>query len=263
MSAEVTRGHPYLLLCYFWFIYCIKFRDFTWYKWITCNFVLILPFESVVAGGFGKTQVHSLSSAFRNICWLCLVSCSPTPPPTLSLAAQNFSSRVLPGFFLWLDQHLFWPCHTADLSLEDFTWLDVLLSILQSSEIFFLAICAHTFRASPSISCWLFCALEFSFLCTEAFLCWSNLWSPWRIAFVSIFPLSCWCWRFKIMAQTSLPPGFRFHPTDVELCSYYLKRKIMGKKLLVDAIAEVELYKFAPWDLPGNYFTLMFCFLYK
>jgi hypothetical protein len=65
------------------------------------------------------------------------------------------------------------------------------------------------------------------------------------------------------MAQTSLPPGFRFHPTDVELCSYYLKKKIMGKKLLVDAIAEVELYKFAPWDLPGNYFTLMFCFLYK
>jgi hypothetical protein len=54
------------------------------------------------------------------------------------------------------------------------------------------------------------------------------------------------------MAQTSLPPGFRFHPTDVELCSYYLKRKIMGKKLLVDAIAEVELYKFAPWDLPDK-----------
>ncbi|KAK3135517.1 hypothetical protein QOZ80_5BG0419900 [Eleusine coracana subsp. coracana] len=52
------------------------------------------------------------------------------------------------------------------------------------------------------------------------------------------------------MAQTSLPPGFRFHPTDVELVSYYLKRKIMGKRLIVDAISEVELYKFAPWDLP-------------
>lgn len=52
------------------------------------------------------------------------------------------------------------------------------------------------------------------------------------------------------MAQTSLPPGFRFHPTDVELVSYYLKRKIMGKKLIVDAIAEVDLYKFPPWDLP-------------
>ncbi|KAK8457752.1 hypothetical protein SEVIR_3G241000v4 [Setaria viridis] len=54
------------------------------------------------------------------------------------------------------------------------------------------------------------------------------------------------------MAQTSLPPGFRFHPTDVELTSYYLKRKIMGKKLIVDAISEVDLYKFPPWDLPDK-----------
>ncbi|CAO1946789.1 unnamed protein product [Urochloa humidicola] len=54
------------------------------------------------------------------------------------------------------------------------------------------------------------------------------------------------------MAQTSLPPGFRFHPTDVELCSYYLKRKIMGKKLLIEAISDVELYKYTPWDLPGK-----------
>jgi len=65
------------------------------------------------------------------------------------------------------------------------------------------------------------------------------------------------------MAQTSLPPGFRFHPTDVELVSYYLKRKIMGKKLIVDAISEVDLYKFPPWDLPGNPFALSFNFLYK
>ncbi|KAL6848588.1 hypothetical protein ACP4OV_021614 [Aristida adscensionis] len=54
------------------------------------------------------------------------------------------------------------------------------------------------------------------------------------------------------MTQASLPPGFRFHPTDVELVSYYLKRKIMGKKPLVEAISEVELYKFAPWDLPNK-----------
>ncbi|KAL5229811.1 hypothetical protein ABZP36_028587 [Zizania latifolia] len=54
------------------------------------------------------------------------------------------------------------------------------------------------------------------------------------------------------MAQTCLPPGFRFHPTDVELVAYYLKRKIMGKKLIVQAISEVELYKFSPWDLPAQ-----------
>ncbi|KAJ6813808.1 NAC domain-containing protein 53-like isoform X2 [Iris pallida] len=52
------------------------------------------------------------------------------------------------------------------------------------------------------------------------------------------------------MAKTSLPPGFRFHPTDVELVWYYLKRKIMGKPFHFEAIAEVELYKFSPWDLP-------------
>jgi hypothetical protein len=55
-----------------------------------------------------------------------------------------------------------------------------------------------------------------------------------------------------VMAQACLPPGFRFHPTDVELISYYLKMKIMGKKLFVEAISEVELYKFPPWDLPDK-----------
>lgn len=51
------------------------------------------------------------------------------------------------------------------------------------------------------------------------------------------------------MAVTSLPPGFRFHPTDVELFMYYLKRKVLGKKIPVDAIAEVNIYNFPPWDL--------------
>ncbi|ONK55228.1 uncharacterized protein A4U43_UnF6130 [Asparagus officinalis] len=51
------------------------------------------------------------------------------------------------------------------------------------------------------------------------------------------------------MTKTSLPPGFRFHPTDVELVWYYLKRKIMGKPFRFEAISEVQLYKFAPWDL--------------
>lgn len=54
-----------------------------------------------------------------------------------------------------------------------------------------------------------------------------------------------------VMALKLLPPGFRFHPTDVELILYYLKRKIMGKKLHYEAIAEVNIYKFSPWDLPG------------
>ncbi|KAL5229637.1 hypothetical protein ABZP36_028413 [Zizania latifolia] len=50
----------------------------------------------------------------------------------------------------------------------------------------------------------------------------------------------------------SLAPGFRFHPTDEELVSYYLKRKVLGRSLKVDAIAEVELYRLEPWDLPAR-----------
>ncbi|KAF2615937.1 hypothetical protein F2Q70_00007239 [Brassica cretica] len=52
------------------------------------------------------------------------------------------------------------------------------------------------------------------------------------------------------MGKTQLAPGFRFHPTDVELVRYYLKRKVLGKKLLVDAIVELDIYKFEPSDLP-------------
>lgn len=56
----------------------------------------------------------------------------------------------------------------------------------------------------------------------------------------------------SVMGKSSLPPGFRFNPTDVELVQYYLKRKIMGKKLHVKVVAEVDIYKWAPWDLPGK-----------
>ncbi|KAG7982927.1 hypothetical protein I3843_04G078000 [Carya illinoinensis] len=53
------------------------------------------------------------------------------------------------------------------------------------------------------------------------------------------------------MGKTSrLPPGFRFHPTDVELVMYYLKKKVMRKRFRSEPIAEIDIYKFAPWDLP-------------
>ncbi|KAK8710955.1 hypothetical protein V6N13_146263 [Hibiscus sabdariffa] len=54
------------------------------------------------------------------------------------------------------------------------------------------------------------------------------------------------------MGKNTLAPGFRFHPTDVELIMYYLKRKILGKKLSANPIAEVDIYKYAPWDLPDK-----------
>ena len=58
--------------------------------------------------------------------------------------------------------------------------------------------------------------------------------------------------------ETKLIPGFRFHPTDVELFKYYLKRKVMGKRFHMDVIAEVDIYKYAPWDLPGTLTNLYF-----
>ncbi|XP_030440262.1 NAC domain-containing protein 78-like [Syzygium oleosum] len=49
-----------------------------------------------------------------------------------------------------------------------------------------------------------------------------------------------------------LAPGFRFHPTDEELVRYYLKRKVSGKPLRIDAISDVDVYRCEPWDLPDK-----------
>lgn len=50
----------------------------------------------------------------------------------------------------------------------------------------------------------------------------------------------------------SLPPGFRFHPTDEELISFYLVNKISDATFTGRAIADVDLNKSEPWDLPGK-----------
>ncbi|XP_058107742.1 NAC domain-containing protein 68-like [Magnolia sinica] len=51
-------------------------------------------------------------------------------------------------------------------------------------------------------------------------------------------------------AELNLPPGFRFHPTDEELVIHYLCRKATYQCLPVPIIAEVDLYKYDPWQLP-------------
>ncbi|XP_024986311.1 NAC domain-containing protein 71-like isoform X1 [Cynara cardunculus var. scolymus] len=56
------------------------------------------------------------------------------------------------------------------------------------------------------------------------------------------------------MGSVSLPPGFRFHPTDEELIGYYLKRKIEGLEIELEVIPVVKLYKFDPWELPEKSF---------
>ncbi|KAL6850151.1 hypothetical protein ACP4OV_020778 [Aristida adscensionis] len=48
-----------------------------------------------------------------------------------------------------------------------------------------------------------------------------------------------------------LPPGFRFQPTDQEIIVYYLKKKITATAAAVTSIiADVDIYKFDPWELP-------------
>ncbi|KAI0498159.1 hypothetical protein KFK09_021400 [Dendrobium nobile] len=51
---------------------------------------------------------------------------------------------------------------------------------------------------------------------------------------------------------TQLPPGFRFHPTDEELIIHYLRNRTAAASSPspVSIIAEVDIYKFDPWDLP-------------
>ncbi|XP_002976404.2 NAC domain-containing protein 72 [Selaginella moellendorffii] len=53
-------------------------------------------------------------------------------------------------------------------------------------------------------------------------------------------------------SQLHLPAGFRFHPTDEELVVHYLCKKAESKPFPVPVIAEVDLYKFSPWDLPSK-----------
>ncbi|CAK9312263.1 unnamed protein product [Citrullus colocynthis] len=51
-------------------------------------------------------------------------------------------------------------------------------------------------------------------------------------------------------SQIVLPPGFRFHPTDEELISHYLSKKVVDANFSCKPIGEVDLNKSEPWDLP-------------
>ncbi|XP_077242262.1 NAC domain-containing protein 92-like [Tasmannia lanceolata] len=52
--------------------------------------------------------------------------------------------------------------------------------------------------------------------------------------------------------EENLPPGFRFHPTDEELITYYLTRRVSDFNFVARAITDVDLNKCEPWDLPGK-----------
>lgn len=59
--------------------------------------------------------------------------------------------------------------------------------------------------------------------------------------------------RESNIMEENLPPGFRFHPTDEELITYYLSNKVSDFDFNTRAVADVDLNKCEPWDLPGIY----------
>ncbi|XP_050229041.1 NAC transcription factor 29-like [Mercurialis annua] len=54
----------------------------------------------------------------------------------------------------------------------------------------------------------------------------------------------------KPKSDIHLPPGFRFHPSDEELIVHYLNNKIASNPLPASVVADLDLYKYNPWDLP-------------
>ncbi|KAK4439515.1 protein SOMBRERO [Sesamum alatum] len=63
--------------------------------------------------------------------------------------------------------------------------------------------------------------------------------------------------------QLSVPPGFRFHPTDEELLYYYLRKKVSYEPIDLDVIREVDLNKLEPWDLKVQEDGWVVCRVFK
>lgn len=68
--------------------------------------------------------------------------------------------------------------------------------------------------------------------------------------------------EISIAEASSMFPGFRFSPTDEELISFYLKKKIEGLDNCVEVIPEVDICRYEPWDLPGSLLTFQQQYIY-
>ncbi|XP_043693405.1 NAC domain-containing protein 100-like [Telopea speciosissima] len=50
--------------------------------------------------------------------------------------------------------------------------------------------------------------------------------------------------------ESTLPPGFRFYPSDEELVCHYLYKKIVNERSSNGTMVEVDLHTCEPWQLP-------------
>lgn len=55
--------------------------------------------------------------------------------------------------------------------------------------------------------------------------------------------------------------GFRFLSTDKELINHYLTKKVADNSFIAIAIAEVDMNKSEPWDLPSEIESSLFLYL--
>ncbi|XP_074564347.1 NAC domain-containing protein 100-like [Curcuma longa] len=49
---------------------------------------------------------------------------------------------------------------------------------------------------------------------------------------------------------STLPPGFKFYPSDEELVCYYLRKKVACDRASAGTLVEVDLHTQEPWELP-------------
>lgn len=50
--------------------------------------------------------------------------------------------------------------------------------------------------------------------------------------------------------ESTLPPGFRFYPSDQELVCHYLYKKVTNERASQGTLVEVDLHAREPWELP-------------
>uniref|UniRef100_A0ACD5V4X0 Uncharacterized protein n=1 Tax=Avena sativa TaxID=4498 RepID=A0ACD5V4X0_AVESA len=50
--------------------------------------------------------------------------------------------------------------------------------------------------------------------------------------------------------ESTLPPGFRFYPSDQELVCHYLYKKVANERADQGTLVEVDLHAREPWELP-------------